>query len=348
MLNIHIYCCSAGGDICATGEPGLQYAAHCQKFDSGKMRKRVANGKTLGVGTFMTEFGACANTEACVHEINSVTDAADDALVSWCYWAFKGFGDYTTTGGPTEGFYLPDGSLQTLKVGSLTRTYAQIVQGLPTFMRYDYNTTAFGFQYILDPAIQGSTVIYILDPAIQGSTVIYMNNDLHYTNGSKINIATQRANGENNGKTLPSSDLSHSLEGNYLTIIPQLGGEVVYSKTVVNVTITPKTQSANSGIKKILGEGFVFGWKIAASSDDGIITFKLASSSQFISLRIESQNGEELCTLSSSTKMTCDLPSYMLPGYSFVLIRDGHEIVENFTLGALSPATLLMEIVEGN
>jgi hypothetical protein len=58
-----------------------------------------------------SEFGACANTEACLNEITSATDAFDEHLASWMYWMFKGFGDFTTTGSLTEGMYDKDGTL---------------------------------------------------------------------------------------------------------------------------------------------------------------------------------------------------------------------------------------------
>ncbi len=60
---------------------------------------------------YFTEFGACANTEACFYEITGAAEAFDSELVSWAYWMFKGFGDFTTTGSLTEGLYDEEGKL---------------------------------------------------------------------------------------------------------------------------------------------------------------------------------------------------------------------------------------------
>ena len=56
-----------------------------------------------------TEFGACFDSEECAVEITNSADAFDTALSSWAYWAYKGFGDITTTGGDLEGMYNADG-----------------------------------------------------------------------------------------------------------------------------------------------------------------------------------------------------------------------------------------------
>jgi hypothetical protein len=37
-------------------------------------------------------------------------DGFDSQLASWAYWMYKGFGDFTTTGGAAEGMFNPDGT----------------------------------------------------------------------------------------------------------------------------------------------------------------------------------------------------------------------------------------------
>lgn len=76
------------------------------------------------VPLFISEFGACMNTDACAQEIQSVADTCDENLVGWAYWEFKKFKDLTTSAGTgSEGFYNDDGSLQEIKVKALARTY---------------------------------------------------------------------------------------------------------------------------------------------------------------------------------------------------------------------------------
>lgn len=71
-----------------------------------------------------TEFGACFDSLECYYEITNSADAFDSALASWAYWMYKGFGDFTTTGGDLEGMYTNEGVPQQYKVKALTRTYA--------------------------------------------------------------------------------------------------------------------------------------------------------------------------------------------------------------------------------
>lgn len=57
-----------------------------------------------------TEFGACFDSLECFYEITNSADAFESALASWAYWQYKGFGDFTTTGGDLEGMYKNDGT----------------------------------------------------------------------------------------------------------------------------------------------------------------------------------------------------------------------------------------------
>lgn len=118
-LNDHTYCCQAAPDMCDSGEPPLEKKDICKAFHAQKASVRSQDAQRLGVPLLFSEFGACANTESCFHEITSAAEAFDDHLASWAYWMFKGFGDFTTTGSMTEGMYDKDGNLQQYKVLAL-------------------------------------------------------------------------------------------------------------------------------------------------------------------------------------------------------------------------------------
>jgi len=75
-----------------------------------KAHARAKDAKRLGVPLIFSEFGACFDTKACAAEINGSTDAFDSELASWAHWMYKGFGDFTTTGGAKEGLFNSDGS----------------------------------------------------------------------------------------------------------------------------------------------------------------------------------------------------------------------------------------------
>lgn len=75
-----------------------------------KSHTRSKDAKRLGVPLLFSEFGACFDTKACAAEINGATNAFDTELASWAYWMYKGFGDFTTTGGAKEGLFNSDGT----------------------------------------------------------------------------------------------------------------------------------------------------------------------------------------------------------------------------------------------
>lgn len=175
VLNDHVYCCAAGPDICKTGEPLLKDKDLCKSFINRKVEQRSKDAARLGVGLIFTEFGSCTDSDNCMAELKSVTDACDSHLVGWAYWMFKGFGDYTTTGSFTEGMYNQDGSLQQNKLKHLSRTYITAYQGVPQSISFDDSTGSF-------------KAVYQVDPRIKASTELYFNAALYYPNGYAYTI----------------------------------------------------------------------------------------------------------------------------------------------------------------
>jgi endoglycosylceramidase len=164
LLNDHSYCCEMSYNACKGGEPTLKDAqTTCASFNRRKVLKRKEDAERLQVGLIISEFGACFDTEACAAEIGAVTGAADEALASWAYWQYKGFGDFTTFTaalGVDEGLFYPNSTVQATKVKALARTYAQATQGIPQWMHFNPSSSAFAFQYLLNKAIPAPTQIY--------------------------------------------------------------------------------------------------------------------------------------------------------------------------------------------
>jgi len=98
-LNDHTYCCDADLNVCVDGGPPLDKSDFCADFHMRKINRRAKDAQRLGVPLIFTEFGACLDTESCYAEISNSLDAFDSEMVSWAYWMYKGFGDFTTTGG---------------------------------------------------------------------------------------------------------------------------------------------------------------------------------------------------------------------------------------------------------
>jgi endoglycosylceramidase len=78
----------------------------------------------------MTEWGALAEDQVAVEDIDNFLNIADGYLQSWSYWQFKSFNDITTAAKPyDESFYDGNGNLQAAKVQHLSRTYAYAIAG---------------------------------------------------------------------------------------------------------------------------------------------------------------------------------------------------------------------------
>ena len=180
VLNDHSYCCQAGAEICKTGEPTSNDTELCSNFNFARVTTRAIDAKILNVGLMITEFGACFDTDICVNEITSVTNACDYNMVGWAYWMFKGYGDFTTSGNLEEGFY-NDQTLQVAKVAALARTYVQYYQGTPTSIFY--NSTNGYFQ-----------TSFMLDPTVTNTTHLFYSSEFNYPTGVKLDIISSNPN----------------------------------------------------------------------------------------------------------------------------------------------------------
>lgn len=132
----------------------------------------------VGGGHFLTEFGAVGPHESSAEVISFLADLADLTQESWTYWTFKGFHDITTQNSASESFYNADGSLQTLKVGALSRTYAQRIATSNTkemFTQFNATTKAYSLSYV--PAAD-----------VNLPTIVYFNSELHYPNGFTYSV----------------------------------------------------------------------------------------------------------------------------------------------------------------
>lgn len=126
----------------ATGEPPLEKAKECKNWHEKRIGTRSDDADRYGIPLFISEFGACMDTEACVQEIQTVADICDEHLTGWAYWEFKTYEDLTTSAGTgSEGFYNPDGTLQLKKVKSLARTYHTATQGTLLSMKFNPATS---------------------------------------------------------------------------------------------------------------------------------------------------------------------------------------------------------------
>jgi len=163
--------------------------------------------KRLGCGSFMTEFGAEVNTTLDVEDLEFLVAASDYYLQSWTYWQFKWYQDITTAGSG-EAFYDSEGNFESNKVKALSRTYAQAISGIPTFMSFDPSTSNF-------------QLTYNMNTTIQYPTIIYLNEAWYYPNGYTVAIspasaATWKSGGKN---SILISAVSGTKNGQKLSVV---------------------------------------------------------------------------------------------------------------------------------
>ena len=293
ILNDHTYCCQANPNMCSTGEPPLKKANECKKFHQKRISTRAEDAQRLGTGLIISEFGACTDSWACMAELTSVTETCDEHLVSWAYWMFKGFGDYTTSGNLVEGFYNQTGGLQTNKVRTLSRTYIPTFQGVPLFMRFDNNTGDF-------------IAVYSFDPMITGPTELYYNSAEYYPNGYVIKATTAQGV---SGVVMP-------IRPNYLRItFPtlQIPYDVMVTMTPVprqNTTIHLSSAKVNYEIKPRMKTG-----------DDVEIKATLPND---VKITVEGEFGP-VCVL-TNTQHKCKTSAHSLFRNTFTVTRSGQEL----------------------
>jgi len=110
-------------------------------------------------------------SENCAREIDQVADVCDNELASWAYWEFKPFHDLTTSAGNrSEGFYAKDGSLQTLTVKALSRTYIKSAQGTILNQKFISDSMGGYSDSVVPGTFQGSIKI---DMSIDSPTEIH-------------------------------------------------------------------------------------------------------------------------------------------------------------------------------
>ena len=108
-----------------------------------------AQANALGATSLITEFGAGDD----LADIGRIVALADQRLVGWTYWAYKGWSDPTGNPGG-QGLFTNDADLTTLKPKAdlLIRPYPQAVAGVPTAMSFDATSKVFTLSYQPRPA----------------------------------------------------------------------------------------------------------------------------------------------------------------------------------------------------
>jgi endoglycosylceramidase len=162
VFSFHYYCWWFGND----GEYNKQT---CDRMFGPKVFDQVAEDvRVLGGSSMLTEWGqGCDPDTGLIEECNAIFDLADEHFMSWASWYYF---DSQEIGNVSD---------KTIEVYS--RTYAQRIAGIPTKMKYDYESHDFD-------------LCFNVNPTISEPTEIYANFALHYANGVNVSVQGSAAN----------------------------------------------------------------------------------------------------------------------------------------------------------
>jgi len=313
-LSYHIYSCGFADNNCLrNGDPEKTDCPLCDSYAADAVNTRDGEVQQLGGGVFITEFGACTDSAACLAEIDRVTKVADSHGHSWAYWQFKYFDDITTVSGPLESFYDTAGQLQQAKVKALSRTYAPAIAGRPKQVRFSAATGAFRLRYTANQAAL--------------PTEIFANEEWHYPTGHVMSAfnATVKSTG------------NHTMEATATA-----GAEV-------DIAITRPYNGSTSGMYTSV-DGDKLEW--AVSDDAGSGGFTLITGANLTwwkQLRVVGDDGQVVCTLqmqdSDHGPHSCSLQQQdqnsLLFEYSLEIWKakfaGHHEKVDTISVGTFGP-----------
>jgi endoglycosylceramidase len=159
------------------------YYAPLPSFDGPReqLRLRQADMARLGCGGFLTEFAVTPCKGCGPADGAAAMDAADEFLQSTAWWEWKPFRGGRTGAAPS--IFLPDGTVNETVARAVSRTYAPVVAGHATRMRFNATTAAFVLTYVTQPraAVTNRT------------TEVYLNEALHYAGGYTATLSTPHA-----------------------------------------------------------------------------------------------------------------------------------------------------------
>ncbi len=137
---------------------GVQTPDDCSVPETQVLNNAMSTAGLMGAASFMSEFGSGND----LSDIARVAHLADQFLMSWDYWAYKGFSDPTGAAG-TEGMFSNDADLNSVNVGKLallSRAYPQATAGIPQSLSFDPASGALSYTYTAGSAT-APTQIYM-------------------------------------------------------------------------------------------------------------------------------------------------------------------------------------------
>jgi endoglycosylceramidase len=142
VYSFHDYC----NNVDRSGNPTNLFV--CKGEELAQWWQDMSDVSGFGAGSFLTEFGAVGpNNTNSLGDLDYLANLADQYFLSWCYWQFKGYNDFTTCSNEGESLYYNDGTLQKDKLAVLSRPYAVAVAGSSPSMKYDMSTRKLTLSY---------------------------------------------------------------------------------------------------------------------------------------------------------------------------------------------------------
>mmetsp|Transcript_8442 Transcript_8442/g.23820 ORF Transcript_8442/g.23820 Transcript_8442/m.23820 type:complete len:539 (+) Transcript_8442:241-1857(+) len=169
VFSYHVYCAPTDEE----GDPTRLLL--CNAIDVASLLTQLKEAKRLNVASMLTEFGAVGGDATALANMGFLLQLVEARFQSWVYWQFKFYEDLTTAG-PGESFYQEDGSLDTSKVRTLSRTYARVIGGVPLQNKFNPVTASYELTY---------------EPMPGADTEIFLSNAFYYPKGFTMNASPQ-------------------------------------------------------------------------------------------------------------------------------------------------------------
>lgn len=162
VFSFHYYC------WWYTGEGNLEKVT-CDDMFGNKVFDQVSTDiQQLGGSAMLTEWGqGCEPYNGNDGECQPIMNLADDHLLSWIEWYWSG---RLMNGWDTDA----------QSISTFSRTFAQVVAGIPTKMHF--NSKSLDFE-----------LCYDVDVDIVAPTIIYLNNAVHYVHGVMVHVSGEYA-----------------------------------------------------------------------------------------------------------------------------------------------------------
>lgn len=130
------------------------------------IKTRSAKAKSLGIPSFVTEFGSISDKQEEISSLIESIDLLDSSFSSWAYWSYKVGGN----------FYYSNGTVKSFLVKNLARSYFYAICGKPLATSFSSSNGEFNFKFVPEVCLNNK------------NSEFYLGEQFYYENGFNYEI----------------------------------------------------------------------------------------------------------------------------------------------------------------